>query len=104
MGHSAAATSSEPSAASGLDIAAVKVATAAPLPVPVAFGNWVMRHREFALCGVVAADGMVDMSFCYTRDGPIRELVHRLVRPHYEGSAGERPMNADDPDGLIGDL
>src|SRR5579884_2590143 len=67
-------------------IAAVKVATLrAPLPVPVVFGNWVMRHREFALCGVVAGDGTVGVSYCYTRDGPIAELVRRLVAPHYLG-------------------
>jgi L-alanine-DL-glutamate epimerase-like enolase superfamily enzyme len=67
-------------------IAAVKVATLqAPLPVPVVFGNWVMRHREFAICGVVASDGTVGVSFCYTRDGPVRALVERLVAPHYVG-------------------
>lgn len=68
-------------------IAAVKVATLqAPLPVPVVFGNWVMRHREFAICGVLAGDGTVGVSFCYTRDGPIRSLVERLVAPHYTGN------------------
>jgi L-alanine-DL-glutamate epimerase-like enolase superfamily enzyme len=68
-------------------ISSVRVATfQAPLPVPVVFGNWVMRHREFALCGVVADDGTVGVSFCYTRDGPIAELVERLIAPHYVGS------------------
>jgi len=72
-----------------LEIAAVKVATLqAPLPVPVIFGNWVMRHREFAICGVVATDGTVGTSFCYTRDAPIAELVGRLIAPHYVGSGG----------------
>ena len=42
----------------GHEIAAVKVVTLqAPLPVPVVFGNWVMRHREFAICGVTTAEG-----------------------------------------------
>jgi L-alanine-DL-glutamate epimerase-like enolase superfamily enzyme len=50
-----------------------------------------MRHREFALCGVVASDGTVGVSFCYTRDGPIREIVGRLVAPHYVGSHEARP-------------
>jgi L-alanine-DL-glutamate epimerase-like enolase superfamily enzyme len=77
-------------------IAAVKVATLqAPLPVPVVFGNWVMRHREFAICGVVATDGTVGVSFCYTRDGPIQSLVERLVAPHYAGK------NPDDPAALF---
>ena len=31
------------------------------------------------------------MSFCYTRDGPIRELVDRLIAPHYVGSPASRP-------------
>jgi L-alanine-DL-glutamate epimerase-like enolase superfamily enzyme len=73
-------------------IAAVKVATLqAPLPVPVVFGNWVMRHREFAICGVVATDGTVGVSFCYTRDGPIQALVERLVAPHYAGKDPRDP-------------
>ena len=76
----------------GSEIAAVKVATLqAPLPVPVVFGNWVMRHREFAICGVVAHDGTVGVSFCYTRDGPIRDIVHRLVAPRYVGCDVESP-------------
>jgi L-alanine-DL-glutamate epimerase-like enolase superfamily enzyme len=76
----------------GPEIAAVKVATLrAPLPVPVVFGNWVMRHREFAVCGVVADDGTTGVSFCYTRDGPIHEIVQRLVAPHYVGCDPTRP-------------
>jgi L-alanine-DL-glutamate epimerase-like enolase superfamily enzyme len=68
-------------------INSVRVATfRAPLPVPVVFGNWVMRHREFAVCGVVADDGTVGVSFCYTRDGPIAGLVERLIAPHYVGA------------------
>jgi L-alanine-DL-glutamate epimerase-like enolase superfamily enzyme len=73
-------------------IAAVKVATLqAPLPVPVVFGNWVMRHREFAICGVVATDGTVGVSFCYTRDGPIQALVERLIASQYVGGDPSDP-------------
>lgn len=73
-------------------IVAVKVATLqAALPVPVVFGNWVMRHREFAICGVVAGDGSVGVSFCYTRDGPIQALVERLIAPHYVGGDPSDP-------------
>ncbi len=76
----------------GLEIVAVKVATLqAPLPVPVVFGNWVMRHREFAICGVVADDGTVGVSFCYTRDGPIQALVERLIAPRYVGGDPSDP-------------
>ena len=63
----------------------------APLPVPVVFGNWVMRRREVAICGVVATDGTVGVSFCYTRDGPIGTLVERLVAPHYAGEDPSKP-------------
>jgi L-alanine-DL-glutamate epimerase-like enolase superfamily enzyme len=73
-------------------ISAVKVATLqAPLPVPVVFGNWVMRHREFAICGVVATDGTVGISYCYTRDGPIQALVDRLIAPQYVGKDPASP-------------
>jgi L-alanine-DL-glutamate epimerase-like enolase superfamily enzyme len=73
-------------------ISAVKVATLqAPLPVPVVFGNWVMRHREFAICGVIATDGTVGVSYCYTRDGPIQALVERLITPQYAGKDPSRP-------------
>jgi L-alanine-DL-glutamate epimerase-like enolase superfamily enzyme len=75
-----------------VEISSVRVATfRAPLPVPVVFGNWVMRHREFALCGVVADDGSVGVSFCYTRDGPIAALADRLVAPHYLGGDPREP-------------
>ena len=73
-------------------ITAVKVATLqAALPVPVIFGNWVMRHREFAICGVIATDGTVGVSYCYTRDGPIQALVERLITPQYVGKDPARP-------------
>jgi L-alanine-DL-glutamate epimerase-like enolase superfamily enzyme len=78
-------------------IAAVKVATLqAPLPVPVVFGNWVMRHREFAICGVVTTDGTVGVSFCYTRDGPIQALVERLIASHYVGGDPSDPATLFD--------
>ena len=77
---------------SEVEVAGVKVVTLqAPLPVPVVFGNWVMRHREFAICGVVAPDGTVGTSFCYTRDAPIAELVRRLIAPQYVGKKASRP-------------
>jgi L-alanine-DL-glutamate epimerase-like enolase superfamily enzyme len=78
-------------------IRAVKIATLqAPLPVPVVFGNWVMRHREFAICGVVATDGSAGLSYCYTRDGPIQALVERLIAPHYVGKNPAEPENLFD--------
>jgi L-alanine-DL-glutamate epimerase-like enolase superfamily enzyme len=82
----------------GVEIVAGKVATLkAALPVPVVFGNWVMRHREFAICGVMTAEGAVGVSYCYTRDGPIREIVNRLVAPHYLGGNPSQPESLYDP-------
>ena len=53
----------------------VRVATIlAPLPTPVVFGSWVMRHREFALCAVRSEAGVVGRAFTYTRDGPIAAI------------------------------
>lgn len=68
------------------DIESVKVVTIlAPLPVPVRFGAWVMRHREFALCAVRSHSGTTGYGVCYTRDGPIGEIVRRLIAPSYVG-------------------
>jgi L-alanine-DL-glutamate epimerase-like enolase superfamily enzyme len=76
-------------------IRSVEVATIrAPLPVEIHFGPWVMRHREFALCRMEAESGRVGVAFVYTRDGPIAEIVRRLIAPHYVG------RELDDPESL----
>jgi L-alanine-DL-glutamate epimerase-like enolase superfamily enzyme len=62
-----------------------------PLPTPVVFGNWVMRHREFALCAVRSEAGIVGRSFTYTRDGPVAAIVERLIGPHYVGRGYDDP-------------
>jgi L-alanine-DL-glutamate epimerase-like enolase superfamily enzyme len=73
-------------------IASIKVATIlSPLPVPIQFGNWVMRHREFALCVLRSDAGDLGCAFCYTRDGPIAEIVRRLIAPHYVGQPVRDP-------------
>src|SRR5205085_10575434 len=63
----------------------------APLPTPVVFGSWVMRHREFALCAVRSEAGVVGRAFTYTRDGPIAAIVDRLVAPQYVGRSYDDP-------------
>lgn len=62
-----------------------------PLPVPVSFGPWVMRHREFALVTATDADGVVGQSFCYTRDAPIDVYVRELIAPLYVGKELDDP-------------
>lgn len=78
--------------ADGDTIRDVRVATIlAPLPVPVRFGAWIMRHREFALCAVRSEAGLVGRAFTYTRDGPVAAIVERLIAPHYAGSSYADP-------------
>jgi L-alanine-DL-glutamate epimerase-like enolase superfamily enzyme len=67
-------------------IARVRVATILhTLEVPIAFGSWVMRHREFALVGVDAESGLSGFAYCLTRDGPLGSLVERTIAPVYVG-------------------
>lgn len=73
-------------------IQSVRVATVlCPLPVPVQFGPWVMRHREFAIVTMTDADGCVGQAFCYTRDAPIAAFVRRLIAPVYVGKQLDDP-------------
>jgi L-alanine-DL-glutamate epimerase-like enolase superfamily enzyme len=55
------------------------------LQVPIYYGDWVMRHREFALVRVELNDGTCGFAYGLTRDGPIAELVARSVAPRYLG-------------------
>jgi L-alanine-DL-glutamate epimerase-like enolase superfamily enzyme len=75
-------------------ISDVRVATIlAPLPKPVEFGAWLMRHREFALCTVRSREGVVGRAFSYTRDGPVAAIVRRLLAPQYVGQAYDDPAS-----------
>jgi len=76
----------------GPTIESIKVATAlAPLPKPISFGEWVMTHREFAVCAIRADTGERGVSFCYTRDAPIAEIVRRNLTPQYVGRPATTP-------------
>lgn len=67
-------------------IRAVRVATILHvLDVPIVFGTWVMRHREFALVRVDAESGASGFAYCLTRDGPLAALVERTIAPAYLG-------------------
>ncbi|MEJ7696683.1 MAG: hypothetical protein WKF78_08760 [Candidatus Limnocylindrales bacterium] len=73
-------------------IVSVRVATVLhELEVPIVFGSWVMRHREFALVRIDAESGLRGFAYCLTRDGPLAALVGRTIAPAYSGSAGGRP-------------
>jgi len=80
-------------------ITSVSVATIrSPLPIPVNFGPWRMEHREFALCRIDTESGLSGLAFCYTRDGPIAELVQSDESlpaggacPNEEGQSGGGP-------------
>ena len=75
-------------------ITRVRVATILhTLDVPIQFGTWVMRHREFALVRIDAESGLRGFAYCLTRDGPLAAIVARTIAPVYVG----RPV--DDPGG-----
>lgn len=75
-------------------IARVRVATILHLlEVPIVFGTWVMRHREFALVRVDADSGLAGYAYCLTRDGPVASLVERTIAPVYVG------RDVSDPEG-----
>jgi L-alanine-DL-glutamate epimerase-like enolase superfamily enzyme len=73
-------------------ISRVRVATVLHvLEVPIVFGSWVMRHREFALVRVDAESGLTGYAYCLTRDGPLASLVERTIAPVYAGREVANP-------------
>ena len=87
----------ESTAATDVDrIVRVRVATILhTLEVPIHFGSWVMRHREFALVRIDAESGLAGFAYCLTRDGPLAAIVDRTIAPAYVG----QPL--DDPERLF---
>lgn len=77
-------------------ISAVRVATILhQLEVPIHFGDWVMRHREFALVRIDSESGRAGFAYCLTRDGPVAAIVERSIAPVYLGQP------ADDPESVF---
>lgn len=67
-------------------ISRVRVATVLHLlEVPIVFGTWIMRHREFALVRVDSESGLSGFGYGLTRDGPLAALVERTIAPAYVG-------------------
>jgi L-alanine-DL-glutamate epimerase-like enolase superfamily enzyme len=59
----------------------------APLPEAIHFGDWVMRHREFALVRLRAASGAEGFGFTLTREGPVAAAMRQAVASHYVGAS-----------------
>ncbi|MCY7419145.1 MAG: mandelate racemase/muconate lactonizing enzyme family protein [Chloroflexi bacterium] len=55
------------------------------LEVPIVFGTWIMRHREFFLVRVDAESGLSGFTYALTRDGPLAAIVDRTIAPQYVG-------------------
>ena len=67
------------------------VTVRSPLPMTIRFGQWVMTHREFALCRIRTEAGLEGFGFVYTRDGPIAALVRRNIAPLLIGQPYDDP-------------
>jgi L-alanine-DL-glutamate epimerase-like enolase superfamily enzyme len=65
------------------------------LAVPIVFGTWIMRHREFFLVRIDAESGVSGFAWGLTRDGPLAAIVERTIAPQYVGE----PI--DDPERLF---
>ncbi len=67
-------------------IAEISVATIqASLPAPVVFGDWIMRHREYAVVRVTTTSGHAGWAFTLTRDGAVAEQIRKAIAPVYVG-------------------
>jgi L-alanine-DL-glutamate epimerase-like enolase superfamily enzyme len=76
-------------------IVRVRVATILhTLEVPIEFGTWVMRHREFALVRIDAESGLQGFAYCLTRDGPVGAIIGRTIAPVYAGLPVDAPADA----------
>lgn len=55
------------------------------LEVPIVFGAWIMRHREFCLVRMDAESGLAGYAYGLTRDGPVAAIIERTIAPQYVG-------------------
>jgi L-alanine-DL-glutamate epimerase-like enolase superfamily enzyme len=71
----------------GLTIRRLEVATVrAALPEPIRFGDWVMKHRSFALVRVTAESGAEGFGFTLSREGPVDAAIRQAIVHHYVGA------------------
>jgi L-alanine-DL-glutamate epimerase-like enolase superfamily enzyme len=61
------------------------------LAVPIVFGSWIMRHREFFLVRVDSESGLSGFAYGLTRDGPLAAIVERTIAPQYVGEPFDDP-------------
>ena len=59
------------------------------LEMPIVFGSWVMRHREFLLVRVDSESGQSGFAYCLTRDGPVAAIIDRTIAPVYQGQPAD---------------
>lgn len=64
------------------------------LTTPILYGDWVMRHREFALVRIDSEEGLSGFAYCLTRDGPVAEIVKRTIAPVYMGAVISQPEDS----------
>lgn len=53
------------------------------LPAPVVFGDWIMRHREYAVVRMRSRKGLEGLAFTLTRDGAVAEQIRKSLAPVY---------------------
>lgn len=61
------------------------------LAVPIVFGTWIMRHREFFLVRIDSESGLSGFAYGLTRDGPLAAIVERTIAPQYVGEPLDDP-------------
>jgi L-alanine-DL-glutamate epimerase-like enolase superfamily enzyme len=74
---------SSPETITDLHVATVR----ARLAEPIHFGDWVMKHREFALVRVRARSGAEGFGFTLSREGPVAATIAQAIAHHYVGSS-----------------
>ena len=74
---------SSPETIADLHVATVR----ARLAEPIHFGDWVMKHREFALVRVRARSGAEGFGFTLSREGPVAAMIAQAIAHHYVGSS-----------------
>lgn len=81
---------SSPESLQELHVATVRAA----LPEPIRFGDWMMKHREFALVRIRARSGVEGFAFTLTREGPVAATIKQAIQHHYVGTTFENRADA----------
>jgi len=73
-----------------LSVATIRAA----LPQPIVFGDWVMRHRSFAIVRLRAQSGAEGFGFTLSREGPVDAAIRQAIAHHYVGATFESSEDA----------